>query len=119
MLGTVDVPKASVRITAVHERVSVAATFHMRKVNVGGNGIGLGLFEPPKWVHLYETLNLKDDSADSNKTADSGIYVSVGDPVVQVLDSETIEEHGPDSEGPETPPFGHRRRNSICKASKG
>ena len=97
MLGSIDVPKASVKITTVQERVSVAATFRTRKVNVGGSGVGLGLFEPPRWEYHYETLRLRDDSTDPNETTDSDTTVSVGDPVVQVLDSDALDESGSDS----------------------
>ena len=97
MLGSVDVPKASVKVTTVQDRVSVAATFRTRKVNVGGSGVGLGLFEPPKWEYHYETLRLRDDSTDTNMITDSNSCVSVGDPVVQVLDSDTFEEPESDS----------------------
>lgn len=109
-LGSVDVPKASVKITTVQARVSVAATFRARKVNVGGSGVGLGLFEPPRWEYHYETLHLRDDSTGPNETTDSDTTVSVGDQVVQVLDLESTEEHDPNSEGPEPPPFGHHPR---------
>ena len=40
-LGSVQRPKASVKVTLVYDRLSVAETFRRRRVNVGGTGVGL------------------------------------------------------------------------------
>ncbi len=82
-LGSIQRPKASVRVTLVYDRLSVAETFKTRRVNVGGTGVGIGLFYPPKWEDRYETLRLKDASLEEIDESDS--YVSTGDPVVQVV----------------------------------
>ena len=82
-LGSVQRPKASVKVTLVHDRLSVAETFRRRRVNVGGTGVGIGLFSPPKWEERYETLKLDDAPLEEIGEWDS--YVSTGDPVVQVL----------------------------------
>ena len=82
-LGSIQRPKASVRVTLVYDRMSVAETFKTRRVNVGGTGVGIGLFYPPKWEDRHETLRLKDASLEEIDESDS--YVSTGDPVVQAV----------------------------------
>ena len=96
-LGSVQSPKASVKVTLVYDRMSVARTFRKRRVNVGGTGIGIGLFHPPKWEEHYETLRLEDASLDEIGESDS--YVSTGDPVVQVLKATQLAEREPIHEG--------------------
>lgn len=89
-LGSVQRPKASVKVTLVYDRLSVAETFRRRRVNVGGTGVGIGLFSPPKWEDRYETLRLNDAPVDEIDESDS--YVSAGDPVVQVVKSTKVTE---------------------------
>ena len=89
-LGSIQRPKASVRVTLVYDRLSVAETFKTRRVNVGGTGVGIGLFYPPKWEDRYETLRLKDASLE--EIDESGSYVSTGDPIVQVLKATQLAE---------------------------
>ena len=89
-LGSVQSPKASVKVTLVYDRMSVARTFRKRRVNVGGTGVGIGLFDPPKWENHYETLRLEDASLDEIDESDS--YVSTGDPIVQVLKAAQLAE---------------------------
>ena len=84
-LGTVDVPKISVKVTILHERVAVASTYRTHTVNVGGTGPTLtGLFVPPKWEHRVETLKIVD--ADVEELDEEEAYVHRGDPVVQVIE---------------------------------
>ena len=92
-LGSIQRPKASVRVTLVYDRLSVAETFKTRRVNVGGTGVGIGLFYPPKWEDRYETLRLKDASLE--EIDESGSYVSTGDPIVQVLKATQLAEREP------------------------
>ena len=81
-LGSVRRPKTRVKVTLVDDRLSVAETIKTRRVNVGGSGVGTGLFDPPKWENHYETL-AKQDSFEWPKI-EGHIYVSTGDQVVQV-----------------------------------
>ena len=82
-LGSVRRPKTSVKVTEVYDRLSVAKTFKTRRVNVGGSGVGTGLFEPPKWENHHETLVGQDSIEFPN--IEGHIYISTGDQVVQVL----------------------------------
>ena len=93
VIGSVELPKARVRVTRVYDNVSVASTYRSKRVNVGGTApAGLGtainrIFEPPKWEIHYETLKTKgsfDSIAEELDESDS--YVDIGDPVVQVID---------------------------------
>lgn len=85
-LGSVDLVKTSVKITEVQERIAVASTYRSRRVNVGGSGLGSGLFparlfEPPKWETRLETLKIDDDAIEELDEEDS--FVKTGDLVVQ------------------------------------
>ena len=61
VLGSIDRPKVRVQVVKSEEKLSVAATFRKKEVNVGGR-INLGtssladMFLPPKYVAKYETL---------------------------------------------------------------
>ena len=90
-LGSVDLVKTSVKVTAVQERIAVASTYRTRRVNVGGSGlssyIGLSsirLFEPPKWETRLETLKI--DKAAVEELSEEDAFVHTGDPVVQDLE---------------------------------
>ena len=84
-LGSVDLVKTSVKVTAVKARIAVASTYRSNRVNVGGSGLGITrLFEPPKWETRYETLRI-DDAAIEDLDEEDAI-VHTGDPVVQHLE---------------------------------
>ena len=85
-LGRIENRKVRVRVASVYDRMAVAETFDTRRVNVGGNGIGMGVFIPPKWVDRYETLNRVDAGANDLSEFDSG--VSIGDPIVQIIEAD-------------------------------
>lgn len=101
VIGSVEVPKVTVRAVRVQPRVTVARTFRVTRKNVGGMGTtGLTeLFRPPRWVEETETLALKDkpylEEMDPQQS-----YVRVGDPVVQILGDE-FDESGTASVGVE------------------
>ena len=89
VLGSVERPKARVKVVMVRPKLCVASTYKTRRVNVGGVGIGLGrsgLFEPPKWETRTETLKTEESTLEELPEEES--YVSTGDPVVQVLEDE-------------------------------
>lgn len=89
-LGSIERPKSRVRVTLVYDRVAVAETFRIRKVNVGGDGVGWGMFQPPKWEKRYETV--VDSGAKPKGGAEFSAQVSVGDPVVQIIEAESDED---------------------------
>jgi hypothetical protein len=94
-LGSIDRPKVSVEITAVEEKLSVARTFHSRKVNVGGIYGGLsGLarqFEPPRYETRYDTL--KTDESTWEDLDESESFVKTGDPVREIVGAKPGETH--------------------------
>jgi hypothetical protein len=88
ILGSIERPKVRVQVVKIHDRLSVAATYKKRAVNIGGRGalIGLGLsdlFMPPKYVTKYETLKTAEKTWEDLDEKES--YVKIGDPVVQVI----------------------------------
>ena len=87
-LGSIELPKARVKISRVYDKVSVATTYRTERVNVGGVGLN-ALFQPPKWETRYETLKIKESFERSGEDLDEhDSYVARGDVVVQVLDEE-------------------------------
>jgi len=89
ILGSLERPKVRVQIVKTEERLSVAATFKKKTVNIGGRGglavSGLAeMFMPPKHVTKYETLKTTEKTWEDLDESDS--YVKTGDPVVQVLE---------------------------------
>lgn len=94
-LGSVELTKAAVKVTDVQERLSVASTFRFSRVNVGGAAHSLSLtsgalakmFQPPKWETRYETLEV-DENAE-NELSERDSRVKTGDPVIQIVESET------------------------------
>ena len=93
VLGSIERPKVRVRVAHVQEKLSVASTYKVESVNIGGGGL-LGPFSrslmPPEWIEKYETLRAKDKALSPLSEEDS--YVKVGDPVVQVIDLREIKE---------------------------
>lgn len=86
-LGHVERVKIPVRVTSVNDKLAVAETFRFRRVNVGGKGLGLGVFIPPKWRNRYEKIRENDGKQDKTK-GNVGLSkpVSIGDPVVQIIE---------------------------------
>ena len=91
-LGSVELVKTRVKVTAVQKRISVASTYRSHRVNVGGSGFGFsGLFEPPKWETHIETLRVDEASIEDLEEEDA--IVHTGDLVVQdreIVPSDTI-----------------------------
>ena len=88
ILGSVERPKARVKVVMVRPKLCVASTYRTTRVNVGGVGFGFGrsgLFEPPKWETRTETLKTDENALEELPEEES--YVSTGDPVVQVFES--------------------------------
>ena len=90
-LGYVDRVKLPVRVTGAHDRLAVARTFRVHRVNVGGNGIGIGVFIPPKWRKRYETIRENGAKSKTKGRAEFSKQVSVGDVVVQIIETEADE----------------------------
>ena len=88
VLGSVERPKTRVKVIQVYDKLSVATTFRKKSVNVGGTAPLLlrRMFDPPRWVTRYETLETRESTWEDLDEEDS--YVSTGDPVVQVFDDE-------------------------------
>lgn len=97
VLGSVDLPRTSVRITKAHDKFAIATTYRSKRVNVGSAGYtGVGsatdnlrkIFEPPRWETRYETLKIEGGfEAAAEEMGEHESYVSRGDPVVQVVDN--------------------------------
>ena len=90
VLGSIERPKVRVKVTKVQDKVCIAATYKKTEVNIGGRSFGIGGFAnalmPPKWVTKYETL--KTDEQTWEDLSEEESYVKIGDPVVQVIESE-------------------------------
>ena len=104
LLGSIERPRVRVKVTHVQEKLSVAATYQGKRVNIGGTGddrylkatinsFTLGPFArslmPPNWVTKYETLRKTKSIPDPLDEEDS--RVKVGDPVVQVIEEDEAE----------------------------
>ena len=93
-LGAVELSKATVKVTDVQERLSVASTFRFSMVNVGGEAHSFSLtqgalakmFQPPRWETRYETLEIDENS--ENELSEEDSRVKIGDPVVQIIEAE-------------------------------
>ena len=89
VLGSIERPKIRVKVTHVQEKLSVASTYLVKSVNIGGSAYHkLGPFSkslmPPNWVTKYETFKKEQETADELDEEDS--RVKTGDPVVQVIE---------------------------------
>jgi hypothetical protein len=86
VLGSVSRPKVNVEVTRVEERLSLAATYRTRRVNLGGQGAGITalgkLFEPPMYVDEFDTFKASDQSWQELDESES--FVKVGDPVIEL-----------------------------------
>ena len=95
LLGSVERPKVTVKIIDVREKLSVASTYKVKKVNIGGQGRNYSaltqMLMPPRWISKYETFKTEEKTWEDLDEKSS--YVKVGDPVVQVMaiEEETIE----------------------------
>ena len=90
-LGSVEQPKTRVKVKRAYDKFAVAATYRSREVNVGGRGLSWAMatatFAAPKWETRYETLKSNGGfEATSEALDENDSYVSIGDPVVQVID---------------------------------
>ena len=85
-LGAIERPKTRVKIIWVQEKLSLASTYRIREVNVGGKPL-LGEFSrllmPPKWVKKHDTFRITEEAGEPLDEKES--LVKVGDTVVQVL----------------------------------
>lgn len=89
VLGSIERPKIRVKVTHVQERLSVASTYRIKNVNIGGYAYRkLGPFSkslmPPNWITKYETFKKEQETVDELDEEDS--CVKTGDPVVQVIE---------------------------------
>jgi hypothetical protein len=85
VLGSIERSKVKVEVTHVQEKLSVATTCEVKRMNIGGEGT-YGPFTsflmPPKWIEKYETLRTQDKGW--GPLSESNSYVKTGDPVFQV-----------------------------------
>lgn len=93
ILGSLMRPKVRVKIIRTLERLSIAATYKKKTVNVGGRGIGLtslttfaDALMPPHYVTQFESLKTIEKTWEDLDESES--YVKSGDPVIQVQDVE-------------------------------
>ena len=111
LLGSIERLSTRVKVTHAQEKLSVAATYRGKRVNIGGTGndrylkatidsLTLGPFArslmPPNWITKYETLRKTKSTPDPLDEEDS--LVKIGDPVVQVLEEDKAEREGTDEE---------------------
>lgn len=85
-LGAIERPKIRVKITWVQEKLSLASTYRIREVNVGGKplfGEFSRLLMPPKWVKKYDTFKMTEETGEALDEEES--LVKVGDAVIQVV----------------------------------
>ena len=94
VLGSIERPKVRVKVTHVQERLSVASTYKVESVNIGGDGGLFGPFSrslmPPEWIKKHETLRAEDKAWSPLSEEDS--YVKVGDPVIEVINLREMEQ---------------------------
>ena len=102
IIGSLNRPKVRIKIIQVQESLSVASTYKVKEINMGGTGGNLfsGLssmnaivqdLRPPKWIKVTETLKTTEKTWED--LGSEGSYVKIGDPVIQVLmDEEEISE---------------------------
>ena len=90
VLGTIERSKVRVKVVKVQPKLSVASTYRIKKINIGGRGVfGGGVFadslRAPEWVDKHETL--KTDEKTWEDISESESFVKTGDPVVEHTES--------------------------------
>lgn len=92
VLGSIDRPKVRVKVTKLQIKICIAATYKKTIVNKGGT-FAMGGFAnaliSPKLVTKYETF--KTDERTWEDLSEEESYVKIGDPVVQVIESENAD----------------------------
>lgn len=91
-LGSISRPKVTVEVTQVEPHLSLAATYRKVTENRGGSGLGTAtalskVFQPPDYVQRYETFRSTEQTWEALPESQS--YVKTGDPVVQLLTTQT------------------------------
>ncbi len=105
VLGSIKRPKVRVQVTHVQEKLSVAATYRSKRVNLGGSGhleaaaLAIGPFAralmPRGWVTRYETLRKTESPrVKFSNLEEEDSYVNIGDLVVQIIEEVNTEEAG-------------------------
>ena len=93
VLGSLERPKARVKVVEVQGRLARASTYKKWRVNVGGSGLGTGIaaqaLKPPKWETRYETLKTREATWEALDEEQS--FVKTGDPVVEVRPAASVE----------------------------
>ena len=92
ILGYLDRPKTRVKVIQAKDNLSLATTYRVKKVNVGGQGfLASNVFEAPRWVVKHETLKTNESfDNSSDELSDEDSYISIGDPVVQVFSDDEL-----------------------------
>ena len=97
VLGSIERPKVRVQVTYVNGRLSVATTYRTKGITIGDleklrNYRKIGPFArslmPPEWVARYETGDYTEILGPPDILSEKNSYVKVGDPVVQVPETE-------------------------------
>ena len=89
IIGSIERVKIRVKVTKVHDQISIARTYRKRKVNVGGVGTlpsidsWRDIIDPPKWIDQTEIIKTRESTLEQIKEQED--YVKIGDLVVQVL----------------------------------
>ena len=105
MLGSIERPKIRMQIIYVQEKLSVASTYKLKCVNVGGPDTESSAvlevassrtsspLTSPRWVKKYETLEKTEETPVSFDKKNS--KVKTGDPVIQVFEVDETEQEDP------------------------
>lgn len=81
VLGNIDRPKVSVKVIIVEDKLCLAETYKVERINEGGSGsVSLSMmFAPPKYVDVQETFKASEKAWEDLPEEQS--YVKIGDPV--------------------------------------
>lgn len=85
ILGSIERPKARLKVNHVQENLCVASTLKKKRVNTGSSGTLYDALIPKKWIAEYEILMRSD--MDLEDFDEEKVYVKVGDPVVCVFEN--------------------------------